>query len=315
MKADEIKNVTVVGAGLMGSGIAQEFAAAGYPVTLHDASEASFNIAIGRIKSNLILLNEFGLVTTEQLESIPAAIHTTADFQRAVANADLVVEAVVEDIDIKRTVFTELDKYCPERTILTSTTSTIKPETLASATHRPDRVVVTHFGIPNYLIPLVEMARSPETSDETVNTVYQVLQNMGKRPIVMKKAMTGFIVNRLQMAMLREAMNLVGQDAVTPEDIDIAVQNNFGLRLAISGPLEVFDMAGLNTLQSVYSYIMPELSNSTDIPAPIAEAVERGDFGLATGKGLYDWTPESADELRLRVLGGLAEAAKRRQAS
>ena len=186
MDISRINNLTVVGAGLMGSGIAQEFATAGYKVHLYDIEKESLLTAIERITSNLQMLNEFGLVSAEQVKSVPEKIIPTADMGEAVSDADLVVEAVIEDIEIKRMVFADLDSLCPARTIFASTTSTIKPNTLASATHRPDKVVVAHFGIPNYLIPLVEMARADDTSDDTVNKVYSLLERVGKRPVVIK---------------------------------------------------------------------------------------------------------------------------------
>ena len=265
MNVDDIRRIAVVGGGLMGSGVAQEFAAAGYDVALQDIDEDQLQTAVMRMRENLTLLAEYELIEAASVEAIVGRVTCTTKLDDAVSTADLVVEAAVENVEMKQNLFRSLSKLCPEHTILASTTSAIPPDKLAEATDCPERVVVTHFAFPNYLIPLVEMARAAETSDETVQTVYALLEMIGKRPIVMKIPLPGFISNRLQMAMLREALNIVALGAATPEDVDTAVQNAFGRHYAIAGPLAVFDMSGLNTLQNVLQQTVPHLA-TTDEP-------------------------------------------------
>ena len=186
MNVDDIRRIAVVGGGLMGSGIAQEFAAAGYDVALQDIDEDQLQTAVMRMRENLTLLAEYELIEAASVEAIVGRVTCTTKLDDAVSTADLVVEAAVENVEMKQNLFRSLSKLCPRHTILASTTSAIPPDKLAEATDCPERVVVTHFAFPNYLIPLVEMARAAETSDETVQTVYALLEKIGKRPIIMK---------------------------------------------------------------------------------------------------------------------------------
>lgn len=305
MKADDIGRVAVVGGGQMGLGIAQEFATAGYDVTLQDIAGSQLEAAVVRMRENLDLLAEYGLLDAASVDAIVGRVTCTTDLADAVSAADLIVEAATEDVELKQGLFRALAGLCPPHTILASTTSAIHPDKLAEATDCPERVIATHFGIPNYLIPLVEMARAAGTSDETTDTVFALLEKMGKRPIVMKKPLPGFVANRLQMAMLREALNIVSQGAATPEDIDTAVQNNFGRRYAISGPLAVFDMSGLDVVLKVAGQTVPHLATSEEPFDFIREKVAAGKLGLSTGEGIYPWSPESVDGLRRRLTEGL----------
>jgi len=310
MNVDDIRRVAVVGGGLMGSGIAQEFAAAGYDVALQDIDDGQLQVAIVRIRENLTLLAEYELIESAAIEAIVERVRCTTELEEAVSTADLVIEAAVEDVILKQELFRTLNRFCPAHTILASTTSAIHPDKLAEATDCPERVIVTHFAFPNFLIPLVEMARAAETSDDTAQTVYALLESIGKRPIVMKKPLPGFISNRLQMAMLREALNIVSQGAATPEDVDTAVQNAFGRRYAIAGPLAVFDMSGLNTLQNVLRQTVPHLATTEEPLNYIWEKVADGKLGPATGEGIFTWTPDSVDAFRRRLTDGLIAIEK-----
>ena len=291
MNVDDIRRVAVVGGGLMGSGIAQEFAAAGYDVVLQDIDDDQLQAAVTRMRENLALLAEYELIEAASVDAIVRRVTCTTDLKEGVSQADLVVEAATENVEMKQDLFRSLSVLCPAHTILASTTSAIPPDKLAGATDCPERVVVTHFAFPNFLIPLVEMARATETSDETAWTIYALLEKIGKRPIIMKIPLPGFISNRLQMAMLREALNIVAQGAATPEDIDTAVQNAFGRRYAIAGPLAVFDMSGLNTLQNVLQQTVPHLATTDEPLDYIREKVAEGKLGASTGEGIYQWAP------------------------
>tara|TARA_A100001037_G_scaffold132922_1_gene120576 strand:- start:7594 stop:8691 length:1098 start_codon:yes stop_codon:yes gene_type:complete len=310
MNADDIRKVAVVGGGLMGSGIAQEFATAGYDVALQDISTAQLDSALTRMRENLTMLAEHGLVDAGFIDGIVAGITPATSLESTVSDADIVIEAATEDVEVKQGLFRSLSELCPSHTILATTTSAIHPDVFADATDCPDRVIVTHFGIPNYLIPLVEMARAEKTSDETSAVVFALLEKIGKRPIVMKRPLQGFIANRLQFAMMREALNIISQGAATPEDIDTAIQNNFGRRYGITGPLAIFDMSGLNVVLKVAGQTVPHLATS-DAPFDyIREKVADGKLGLSTGEGMYHWTSESAAALRRRLTDGLVAIEK-----
>jgi len=215
MAADEIRHIAVVGAGLMGHGIAQEFALAGYEVHLHSRREESLQTALKNIQANLERLIGMGVVTRVQAEAVPARLHPTPVLAQAVAGADVVIESIYEDATLKRKLFQALDTLCPAHTILASNTSTLPLSRFASGLRRPDKVLVAHYANPPYLIPLVELVRGPQTADDTVTTAAALLTRIGKRPIVVRQEVPGFILNCLQGALLREALWLVQSSTVS----------------------------------------------------------------------------------------------------
>ena len=301
MNVDDIGRLAIVGAGLMGHGIAQEFALAGYEVHIHDLSEDKLNQAAKNIQANLQMLSETGTVTQKQAESVPTNIHPSTELKDVVAEADVVIEAVFENLELKQEIFQKLDRLCPEHTILASNTSSLMPSKMASATQRPDKVLVTHYFNPPYLLPLVEIVRHEATSDETVATIYDLLTRIGKSPAIIQKEVPGYVGNRLQFALLREALSIVAQGIATPQDVDIVVKTGFGRRYSAAGPFEIFDIAGWDLVLAVAQYLYPDLESSTEIPAILNEKVETGQLGLKTEKGFYDWTQESADALKRRI--------------
>jgi 3-hydroxybutyryl-CoA dehydrogenase len=307
MQVSEIKRIGLVGAGLMGHGIGQEFAVAGYDVVFHDASPQTLETVKERIRCNLLELVEWDLAEEEQVDSTLARIETAQDLEETGAEADLVIEAVFEDLSLKQEVFTELDRVCPERTILASNTSSLMPSMLASATSRPDRVLVTHYFYPPPLIPLVEVVRSEFTSDEVVNTACDLLKAIGKKPIIVRKEALGFIVNRLQMALDREALSLVERGIATAQDVDMAVWNSFGRRLAVVGPLQLFEFQdGWEVALQIYNYITPDIESSKDPPQVMLDLVEREDLGPKTGKGFYQWNPQLEEAFSKNLKEALA---------
>lgn len=307
MKANEIKHIAVVGSGLMGHGIAQEFALAGYRVHLNDVSEEKLESALSQIRHDLVMLQDLEMVTEDQLEVTLNRIHTGTSLKDMVEDVDVVVESVWEDLTLKQKLFKELDHCCPARTILASNSSSLMPSKLASVTKRPDKVLVAHYFNPPYLLPLVEIVRSPETSDESVETIHELLRIMGKKPVIVQKEAPGFIGNRLQAALAREALSIVEKGIASHEDVDTVIKSSFGRRLAAAGVFEIFDIAGWDILLAVWPYLVPDLETSPAEPALLKEKVERGELGVKTGKGFYDWTTESAEELKQRIAKALIE--------
>ena len=310
MNVDDIQRIAVVGAGLMGHGIAQEFALAGYEVTLQSLPEATLDQALRDIHDNLQRLIALGAVTPAHAEAVPARIRTSPDLQAMVEDADVVIEAVYEDLALKRRIFAELDRLCPPHTILASNTSTIMPGSLVDSVQRQDKLLVAHYFNPPYLVPLVELVGSPHTSDETVQTMFALLTKVGKKPVIVQKEVPGFIANRLQVALLREALHLVDEGVARPQDVDTVIKSSIGRRWAVAGVFEVSEAAGWDILSAVASGLLPYIDSSTDLSALVEGLVARGDLGLKTGKGLYDWTPESAEVLRQRIAQALVEIDK-----
>jgi 3-hydroxybutyryl-CoA dehydrogenase len=303
----EIILIAVVGAGKMGRGIAQTFAQAGYPVFLHDVTEEILREATGQIDDDLRELADFRVIDADQIQPALDRIRPTTSLGEAVADADLVVETVFEDLALKRGVFRELDALCPEHTILGSNSSFLMPSKLASATKRPDRVLVMHYFYPAHLLPLVEIVPSAATSEEAVDAVYSVLEAAGKSPVIVRKEVPGFIANRLQTALSREAFHLIEEGIATPQDVDIAVKNSFGRRLAVVGPFELAEVQGSwDVAVRVAPYILPHLSNATELPGVILRQVEKGEVGAKSGKGFYEWTPGSLASWRRRLAEALA---------
>ena len=307
MRADQVKRIAVIGAGTMGYGIAQGFAVAGFEVRIHSRTEESLQRGIDRIRDTLQRLTKMGLMTRLQARSALPRIQASAVLGETVDEADVVIEAVYEDLVLKRRIFGELDRLCPQRTILASTTSTFLPSELASVTRRPDRVLVTHYINPPYLTPLVEVVRHQSTSDDTVATVMDLLRDVGKRPVLVQREVPGFISVRLQFALLREALSLVQSGVATPQDVDTVIKTSIGRRWAVAGVFEVLELAGWDLAEAIATSLLPHLENSTQVPQLLREKVQRQELGVKTGKGFYEWTPESEEALRARIAHAMVE--------
>jgi 3-hydroxybutyryl-CoA dehydrogenase len=305
-----MQRIAVVGAGLMGHGIALEFAAHGYDVSLHDRDPGQLTRARTGIAEGLARLAAIGSITPQEIDSATARIVLGDDLRAAVANADLVIEAVYEDLALKQAIFRDLDAWAPPHAILASNTSSFMPSLLARVTARPDRVLVAHYFNPPHLLPLVELVRGAETSDDTVATLRDLYRGIGKSPAVVQREAPGFVGNRLQMALLREALAIVEAGIATPHDVDTIIKTGFGRRLAAAGVFEVFEAAGWDLTLAVADQLFPAIDRATEPPASLREQVARGELGLKSGKGFYDWTPEEAAALRQRIGNALAAIAR-----
>jgi 3-hydroxybutyryl-CoA dehydrogenase len=294
MNMKPIRQIAVVGAGLMGHGIALDFALAGFEVNLQDLDAQKVSQATGRIQAVLQMLAAAGTVPPQDVGAVSARIHGLTVLKEAVSDADLVVESVFEDLALKRTLFGELDGLCPPHTILASNTSSFPPTFLAAVTGRPEKVIVAHYFNPPYLLPLVEVVKGEATSEETASTVCTLLKQAGKKPVLLKKEAPGFIANRLQAALVREALAIVDRGIADPRDVDRVIQHGFGRRLAVAGVFEVLDLAGLDLMLAVASSLLPELESSGQVPPWFRDKVGRGEIGVRSGQGFYPWTPESA---------------------
>ena len=306
MNVDDISRIGVIGAGLMGHGIALNFALGGFDVYLNDTTEESLEKALESVETSLGTMKSVGLADELSAAAVPSRIHTSTSLKETVSDVDFVVEAVFEDMDVKHAVFGRLDELSPERTILSSNTSSYMSSQLAPATKRPDKVVVANWWNPPYLLPLIEVVRGPETSDHTIETTAGLFTRLGKRPVVLQKESLGFIGNRMQFALLREAISVVEQGIATAEDVDEVVKSSFGRRLAVAGPFEVFDLAGWDTISHIIDQLFPVIESSPDSPALIKEKVDSGEYGVKSGKGFYSWSDEAVTEFRGRIGEALA---------
>lgn len=298
MSSERIKKVAVIGAGLMGHGIAQEFAYSGFEVTIQDLTDQQLQNAINRIKSNLKLFIENGLCDPQKAEATLSRISANPSVEEAARDADFVIEAVFENLELKRQIFAKLDAFCPAHTILASNTTAIMPSMLASATKRADKVVDTHYYNPPYLIPLVEIVKGPDTSEETLQTTYSLLQKIGKKPVILRKEALGFVGPRLQAAIIKEAFSIVERGIASAEDVDTVVKNSFGRRLSVAGPFEVFELAGWDLVIAAFEELYKDMDHSSEPNKLLVEMVKKGELGVKTGKGFYQWDEKSAENLR-----------------
>ena len=306
MSASDIRRVAVIGAGLMGHGIALELAAAGYDVRLHDLEASILDRAMADVRAGLSRLVENGLLEGAAAEAAPDRIRTGTELGDLVADADLVIEAASEDVDVKRRVFADLGRLSPPEAILASNTSSLRPSLYAPGSGRPDRVIVTHYANPPHFVPLVEIVRGPDTSDATAETTRAFLEGLGKTVIVARREVPGFILNRLQIALLREALWLVESGVAAPEDIDAALKFGTGRRWAFAGIFEVFEMANWAVVGRIYEEVAPSLASSREVPEPLRRRIESGHHGASAGRGFYESDPEWAEETRSRIAYGLA---------
>jgi 3-hydroxybutyryl-CoA dehydrogenase len=290
--------VAVVGNGLIGHGVAQVFAAAGVPVRLLGRRAESLEAAVGRIRESLDRFEAHGLLDRTAAAAALARITTSTDLAAA-AGVDLVVEAVPEDLRLKHAIFEQLDRLCPPPAVLASSSGQPASRLVARVARR-ERVVAAHFWNPPQLIPLVEVCPGPETDPAVVPWLTGVLRAAGKQPVVLEREIDGFLGNRLQFALLREALALWAAGVASAEAIDLAVTTSFGRRLAVTGPLESADLGGLDTFHAFCAFLFPGLDAGTTPPAAMGELVRQGHRGLASGRGLYDWSARDGRALLAR---------------
>jgi 3-hydroxybutyryl-CoA dehydrogenase len=288
MSLVEIRKVAVLGAGLMGHGIAQVAAQiAKYEVNLRDVKQEFLDRGMNMIKDSLQRFLRKEAITEAEVDEVLARIHPKIDLREAVADADLIIEAVPEKVELKKKVFAEADKLAKPEAIIVSNTSSISITELASATNRPEKVCGMHFFNPPQLMKLIEIIRGAKTTDETVETIVEVSKKMGKEPVVVKKDSPGFIVNRVLVPALNEAMFLVHEGIADPEDIDKAIR--LGLNWPM-GPLKLLDYVGLDTTLSIMEVFQRELGDPKYRPCPLLrQMIRAGLLGRKTGKGFYDW--------------------------
>jgi 3-hydroxybutyryl-CoA dehydrogenase len=305
--------VTVVGAGFMGPGIAQVFAAGGHSVRLYARTDDKFEPARDRVRANLERMADYELADRREIDSVLDRITMTTNLDAACDGAELMVETIVENLAVKQQLFAQLDHICEPAATLTSNTSVLSITEIASTSVHKERIVGTHFFQPPHLVPLVEVTRTAATLPEHFEKTINLLTQCGKVPVRVLRDVPGFIANRMQHALWREAFALIDEGACDPESIDIAVRNSFGMRLPVLGPVTNADLVGLDLTNSIHSYILSKLDVSTTPSSTLRNHVERGELGFKTGSGFLPWTEESMAATKNQLTTFLLEVLRSRK--
>ncbi len=281
-----MSTVMVVGAGLMGSGIAQVSVVAGHDVVLHDITDDALARSRAAITASLTKFASKGTYTADDVEAALGRLQLTTDLESA-AKADIIVEAVIEEVDLKRELFAELDRLAPEGAILATNTSAIPITRIAAATARPESVVGTHFFSPVPMMRLCELVRGLKTSDETLAAARSWAEGIGKTCIVVNRDVAGFVTTRLITAMANEAIRLVEAGVATPEDVDVACRLGFGHAM---GPLATTDLTGIDVMRRASLSIYNETGNPAFFPPELLTRMQAaGDLGRKSGRGFYSY--------------------------
>lgn len=286
----EIRTVVVLGAGTMGSQIAAVCALAGYGTSLVDISQDQLDRARTQLEQRLSRDVEKDRRTREDVDAAWDRLTLTTDRDAAAATADLVIEAAVEDLSVKRTIFSELDAVCPGHTLLVTNSSNIVSSRVADATSRPDRVCNLHFFNPALVMACVEVVPHPGTAPDTVDRMVSFVESLGKTPVRLKQEIPGFVANRLLGALRREALELYEAGIADFQDIDVAAKTALGHPM---GPFELMDLVGIDVVHLIRLAEYEQTGDPASLPAAsIKEKYEAGDFGRKTGRGWYEY-PQS----------------------
>jgi 3-hydroxybutyryl-CoA dehydrogenase len=292
--------IAVIGAGLMGHGIAQVFALAGHDVRIHDSVTANLDSARSRILTNLKDLGDD--------QSAVERVRPAADLAAAVRDADYVVEAVLEDLPLKQRLFAEIEKHAPAGAIFASNTSVIPITKIMAELRDRTRALGTHWWNPPYLVPLVEVIGTQWTSPAAIKATIALHKAAGKMPVHVKKDVAGFVGNRLQHALWREAIALVERGICDAETVDTVIKASFGRRLAVLGPLENADLVGTDLTLAIHRTVLPDIESRPG-PSPYLEAlVANGRLGFKSGEGFRKWNADEQAALRAKVLRHLQKS-------
>lgn len=289
MRVEDIRSISVLGAGIMGHGIAQAFLMGGYPVRLYDIKDTILDTARSHIKKNMEMFAQEGLLEASQVSQAMERLFTTTELARAVEGADFIVEAAPEDLALKQELFAKVERLCPPQAIIATNTSSLTLSVIGEKVKEKGRLVVTHWFNPPHIVPTVEVVRGPETTEETMDMAAGLLEKIRKMPVRIQKELPGFIVNRIQVALVREVWDLYSKGIASAEDIDKAVKGSVGFRLASIGPLLTADLGGLDLWLRVYDNLVKEICSSTEAPKAVRDLVSQGHYGIKSGKGFYDY--------------------------
>ncbi len=305
MKGDQTAAVAVLGAGTMGHSIALAAALAGKSVRMWGISAADLTTAEQRMRRKLATLTAEKALSEREGDRVLARIAFTESLRWCVEGVPLIVEATPEDLDHKQTFFQTVEPFCDSDGIIASNSSGLLPTAIFAQMDRPDRAMVMHFWNPAHLMPLVEVVPGRQTSGESVDRALDSVRQLGKQAIVVHREVPGYLGNRLQYALFREAQYLLDQGVASAADIDVAVELTLGRRLGVTGPFRTADMGGLDVFHAISGYLFPTLSAERESGGSLRALVEQGAIGEKVGRGFYEWPDDivrAVDRAREREL-------------
>lgn len=302
-----MKNIVIAGAGTMGASMAECFSENGYRVYVYDAFEESLEKGKNLIYVNQETLVNEGTITANQSKKVlnNISFHTNIDIFK---KAELVVESIIENVEIKKDFYSKISKIVSEDCIICTNTSALPITLLSQSVDKPERFLGMHWFNPSHIIPLIEIIKGNDTSDETAQQVYKISKQINKQPVIVNKDVPGFVANRLQFALLREALHIVDNEIMSIEDVDKVVKYALGFRYACFGPFEVADFGGLDTFEHISKFLNPFLANNSSVSKTLEDLVTNENYGVKNQKGFYDYTDgkdkqaiEKRDEYYLKL--------------
>ena len=293
----EFQNVSVVGLGTMGHGIAQTLALAGANIRVFDTNHKFLEELHHRISGNLSVMMDAGAIPQVDESEVLKRIVCCKNESEALQGAEFVIEAIVEDLELKKAFFQRCEKIVSADTILASNTSSFPMTEISQLLSRPERAINTHWFNPPHVIPVVEVIPGEKTTQQTVDQVVRFLKELGKHPVRIHQELPGFVLNRLQIALFREMLDLVGRGVISAEDLDIAVRGSLGLRWAAVGPMRVGDFGGWDVLTKVYEVLASQIRSDTKLPEALADLQLQGKLGLKTGAGFFEFPDEDYERV------------------
>jgi 3-hydroxybutyryl-CoA dehydrogenase len=295
-----MEKIGIIGCGIMGHSIALNMAWRGLEIKIHAVNNSEKQRAIAGITSKLKVLLTNKLIKGNEMMAIIERIKFTNSIIEATEGRTFIIEAILEDFGLKEELFLKLGKICEQEVILASTTSGLNISEFALNVRYPERIIITHFWNPAHLMPLVEVVKGKLTNTNCVERALNLLSGINKKPILINKEIPGFIGNRLQFALFREAQYLLELGVANKEDIDAAITYGIGRRLSVTGPFLSADMGGLDVFAAISKYLFPLLSNS-DKPFPTLKSlIERHKYGYKTGEGFYNWDQTFSEQMQLK---------------
>lgn len=287
-----MKKIAIAGAGTMGRSMAQIFASNGFDAVLYNRRQPSLDKARDFIRQSLETMAEAGELK-ESIAEITSRITFTTD-KDCFAGRDFIIENIAEDLEIKKAFFAEISEIADPQAVIATNTSGLSINAMAEVTKLPERFIGMHWFNPPHMVLLVEIIRGDATNDTSAQAIHDLCVSIGRKPVIVNKDLPGFAANRIQIAMLREALDLVQRGVVTPEGIDDIMKYGLGFRLACAGPLQIADLGGLDVWYHVCDYLCKDICSSREAPSLLREHAEKGELGVKTGRGFYDYSGDKA---------------------